>query len=94
MATEFERAEISKRRGQVAAGMRPGEEKREFIARQGREEARGTEDLRSLDEEAYRQRNENAVQGSMRKGGKIRKTGLYRLHRGERVVPKRSRRRR
>jgi hypothetical protein len=93
MATEKERAMMSKTRGQVAAGMRPGEEKREFIARQGREEARGREDMQSLEQEAYRQRNVNAVEGSMRKGGKVRKTGLYRLHRGERVVPKRTRRR-
>jgi hypothetical protein len=93
MATEKERARMSITRGQVASGMRPGEEKREFISRQSREEARGREDMQSLEQEAYRQRNENAVQGSMRKGGKVRKTGLYRLHRGERVVPKRGRRR-
>lgn len=27
------------------------------------------------------------VLGSMKKGGKIKKTGLYRLHKGEKVVP-------
>ncbi len=29
------------------------------------------------------------VLGSFRKGGNVRKTGLYRLHKGERVVPRR-----
>lgn len=27
------------------------------------------------------------VLGTMKKGGKIKKTGLYKLHKGERVVP-------
>jgi hypothetical protein len=27
------------------------------------------------------------VEGSLRKGGRIKKTGLYRLHKGEEVVP-------
>lgn len=27
------------------------------------------------------------MMGSFKKGGKVKKTGLYRLHRGERVVP-------
>lgn len=30
-----------------------------------------------------------AILGSKRKGGKVRKTGDYRLHRGERVLTKR-----
>lgn len=28
------------------------------------------------------------IAGSMRQGGKIRKTGIYKLHRGERVLNK------
>jgi hypothetical protein len=31
--------------------------------------------------------------GSMKRGGRVHKTGLYKLHRGERVVPKRRGRR-
>lgn len=29
----------------------------------------------------------NAILGSLKKGGRIKKTGLYRLHKGELVVP-------
>jgi hypothetical protein len=92
MPDESERAAMSKTRGQVAAGIRDPEERRKFIARQGGEEASGRENLTALGQDAYRQRNINAVQGSMKKGGIIRKTGLYRMHKGERVVPKRSKR--
>jgi triphosphoribosyl-dephospho-CoA synthetase len=34
-----------------------------------------------------------AVIASMKRGGRVHKTGIYRLHRGERVVPKRRGRR-
>ena len=88
MATELERASVSRQRGKVAAGMQPGEEKREFIAKQGQQEAKGKDDLGELSQEAYRQRNINAVQGSMKKGGVVPKTGVYKLHKGEHVVPK------
>jgi hypothetical protein len=33
------------------------------------------------------------VLASMKRGGRVHKTGLYRLHRGERVIPKRRGRR-
>jgi hypothetical protein len=32
-------------------------------------------------------KDEETVEGSMRKGGRVKKTGLYRLHKGEEVVP-------
>jgi hypothetical protein len=92
MPTEQERADMSRTRGEVAAGISDREKRRKFVERQGEEERTGKENLTSLGEEAYRQRNINTVQGSMRKGGKVRKTGLYRLHSGERVVPKRTKR--
>lgn len=92
MPTEQERAETSKFRGQVASGIRDPEERRKFVARQGEEEARGKSDTAALSEDAFRQRNVNTVQGSFRKGGKVKKTGVYRLHKGERVVPRKSKR--
>ena len=88
MATEQERAEMSKTRGQVGAGMKPGPEKRAFISKQGEQEAKGKDDLGELSQEAYRQRNINAVQGSFKKGGVVPKTGVYKLHKGEHVVPR------
>ena len=32
---------------------------------------------------------EGVIPGSMRKGGRVKKTGLYRVHKGERVVGRR-----
>jgi hypothetical protein len=92
MADETERAAMSRTRGQVAAGMSDPDARRKFIARQGEEESRGKSDLAGLGQDAYRQRNVNTVQGSFKRGGRVKKTGVYKLHRGERVVPKRSRR--
>jgi hypothetical protein len=34
------------------------------------------------------------VQGSFKKGGKVKKTGLYKLHKNETVVPAKKRRKR
>ena len=86
--TEQERANMSKRRGVVAAGMDPGPKQREFVARQGEEERKGKENLQGLGEDAFRQQNLNAVKGSMKKGGMIPSTGVYKLHKGEKVIPK------
>ena len=88
MATEQERAQMSKTRGQVAASMPAGPERTKFISKQGEQEAKGKDDLSELGAEAYRQRNIQAVQGSMKKGGTVPKTGVYKLHKGEKVVPK------
>jgi hypothetical protein len=93
--TEQERANISKIRGEVAARMPSGtaEEraaKREFIARQGEMERKGKPDYEDLDAQTYRQRNANAVRdvlGGRKKGGPIEKTGLYKMHEGETVIP-------
>ena len=74
MPDEQERARMSQLRGRVAAGMKPGEERRKFIERQGREEAEGRENLGELGQEAFRQQNYNAVQGSMKRGGRVKKT--------------------
>lgn len=32
--------------------------------------------------------NKNKVLGSYKKGGKVKKTGLYKLHKGEKVLKK------
>ena len=87
MASEESRAALSRTRGEVAAGMSNQEAKKKFIARQGEEETKGKQDLSGLSEDAFRQRNIN-VAGSFKKGGKVPKTGIYKLHKGETVTPK------
>lgn len=93
MANEQDRADTSRMRGVVASQITDSAERKNFIARQGEEEARGNRDQQPLREGAQRQSNLNAVRGSFKRGGKVRKTGLYRLHRGERVIAKRSKKR-
>jgi len=39
-------------------------------------------------------RTEQPVLGSYKKGGKVKKTGLYKLHKGEKVVPVKSKKKR
>lgn len=91
MATEDERAKVSQERGQAASGIRDSEERKKFISRQGEEERSGREDLGGLAQDAYRQRNVNAVQ-SFKRGGKVKRTGIYKLHKGERVTPRKTKR--
>jgi hypothetical protein len=87
MADEQKRADVAKMRGTVAAGMQPGPDKKAFIAAQGESEKGGKDTTADMESSAYRQRNVNAVQGSFKKGGHVAKTGLYKLHKGETVVP-------
>jgi hypothetical protein len=93
--SEQERAGISRGRAEVAARMPSGTAderaaKREFIARQGEMERNGKPDYDELAAQSYRQRNVNAVSdvlGGRKKGGPIEKTGLYKMHEGETVIP-------
>lgn len=85
--TEQQRADLSKRRGQVAAGITDSAARKAFIARQGQEEAKGSKDTSGLESELYRERNRQAAQGSFQKGGTVPRTGNYKLHKGEKVVP-------
>jgi hypothetical protein len=86
MASEESRAAMSRTRGEVAAGMSDQEAKKKFIARQGTEESKGKQDLSGLSEDAFRQRNVN-VAGSFKHGGTVPKTGIYKLHKDEKVIP-------
>lgn len=60
MADEQAQADMSQTRGKVAAGMPPGQAKKDFIARQGE----GKTPLEELGAEAYRQQNVNAAGGT------------------------------
>jgi hypothetical protein len=87
MATERQRADLSKRRGQAAAGITDSAARKTFIARQGQEEAKGGKDLTGLEQETSRERNRQAVLGSFKQGGTVPKTGNYKLHKDEKVIP-------
>lgn len=59
MATEQYKADLAKRRGQVAAGIQDPEAKKKFIARQGEDK---TSDV-DLEAETHRERNRQALGG-------------------------------
>jgi hypothetical protein len=86
MATEQEKADLSKTRGTTAAHISDPAERRSYIAAQGNAEAKGGEDktpeLRQAD---FNKRNELAAIGSMKRGGTAKRSGPYLLHAGEKV---------
>jgi hypothetical protein len=89
MAEQAE-ADVSKQRGQTSAYIKDPAEKRAYISRQG-EGKTSTSDLKQED---YNMRNKLASQGSMKKGGRVKRTGMYKLHKNETVVTaKKSRKR-
>lgn len=79
---EKDEALLSQRRGRVAGALKDPEEKRRFIARQGSGKATREE----LETETQRVSNLHAL-GSYQKGGKVKKTGIYKVHKGEVVIP-------
>jgi len=86
MANEQDRASITAVRGRQAARM-SGAQRKKYIA----DSAGVDTDYQNTAEETAgvsKMQQTQDVLGSMKKGGKIKKTGLYRLHKGERVVPK------
>jgi hypothetical protein len=87
MATEQEKADLSRTRGTIAAGISDAGEKRRFIAAQGESEAKGQDKTSELSQDAFNKRNQLTVLGSMKRGGTAKKTGPYLLHAGEKVSP-------
>jgi hypothetical protein len=97
MPDEQARAALSKLRGQAAANISDPDEKKKFISRQGDTEKKGAtaSDYDSMQKEA-----ENTIAlggstkdvkplGSYAKGTpSVPKTGVYKIHEGEAVVPK------
>jgi hypothetical protein len=86
-ATEQEKADLSKTRGVTAAHIPDAAEKRDYIAAQGKAESKGMDQTKELKQGDFNKRNELAVLGSMKKGGLIKKTGLYKMHKDEIVLP-------
>jgi hypothetical protein len=85
--TEEEKAALANQRGKVAAYIPDAEQKKAFIYAQGNAEAKGKDNYSDLSQQTFNKRNELAVLGSMKKGGRVHVTGLYKLHAGEKVVP-------
>lgn len=86
-ATEQEKADVSRSRGVTAAHIPDAAEKRDYIAAQGKAESKGMDKTPELKQQDFNERNKLAVLGSMKKGGSVKKTGLYQLHAGEHVIP-------
>jgi hypothetical protein len=100
--SEEMRAALSKRRGSIKLDG-SAEEKQKFLSRQGDEEAgaksdadkdaayerveKETEAAETVNAAGLPYRKADKVLGSFKKGGKVKKTGVYKLHKNEVVVP-------
>jgi hypothetical protein len=100
MPTEQEKADLSKKRGQAAAQISDPDQRRKFIAEQGDDERKGKG---SASPDEYEHLNKDAddtlatggtnksVLGSYAKGtDSVPKTGVYKVHKGEQIVPAKS----
>jgi hypothetical protein len=82
-------ARTSIARGKAAAKM-TGQAQRDYISRQGKVDTYGGGFEPVIRENLLEHGNTKgkiAYSGSMKKGGNVKKTGLYRLHKGEQVIP-------
>jgi hypothetical protein len=85
--SEQEKADVSKSRGVTAAHIPDSAAKREYIAKQGQAESKGMDKTPELKQEDFNKRNQLVVEGNMKKGGIVPKTGLYKMHKNEVVLP-------
>jgi len=87
MATEQERAALAKSRGKEAAGMlKSGASTasvRSFVSAQGDKESEARRINRTIGKEA----GFKSDPMSFKHGGTVPKTGIYKLHKGEEVIP-------
>jgi len=82
---EQEAADLSKMRGQKAAEIKDPKRKQEFIAAQGKAEAKNKGKLSVIDKKHL---TEEALMPQYKRGVKrVPKTGPAVLHKGERVIP-------
>lgn len=84
--SEQERAALSQQRGQDAARIKDPEKRRAFVAEQGKQEAAG-KDFSQIKNETDAYETGEALKGSFKDGGTAHEDGLYRLHKGEKVIP-------
>lgn len=84
--TEQQKADLSKARGAIAGGIKDTGEKKKFIAKSA-DIDKNYDDVAQGASIEYNRQNREAVLGSFKKGGDVKKTGNYKLHEGEKVVP-------
>lgn len=93
MATEQEKADLSKKRGQAAATISDPDQKKKFVAAQGEAEKKGNANYEGLNKEA----DDTLATGGTNIAAGVKsykfgtnfvpKTGLALLHKGEKVTP-------
>lgn len=90
--TEQDRAELAKQRGRIAATITDPKKRQAYVSAQGNEESRsrflfGNKKGGEIPRAMRTNSTTDTVLGSFKRGGKVKKTGLYKLHAKERVVP-------
>jgi hypothetical protein len=85
--SEQEKADVSKSRGVTAAHIPDSAEKKSYISAQGDLEAKGKDKTADLKQGDFNKRNQLVVEGNMKKGGIVPRTGLYKMHKNEVVLP-------
>src|SRR5258708_4395631 len=94
MATEQDKADLTKVMGQTAAGIADKDKQRKFIASSSNMDKDFEGTKKSSTDEGMRQFNaqqQKAVEDvlpKLHKGGKVKKDGAYQLQKGETVLPK------
>jgi hypothetical protein len=84
---EQDRANLSIRRGKIAAGISDPQARAAYIAAQGNVGTNNASAQAKLENDTHNDETSKVI-GSFKKGGKVKKTGLYKLHKGEEVLPK------
>jgi len=87
--TEEEKAALTQTRGRQAAKIKDPEEKKAYIAGSADVDKDFDATAQSTAIQENKQKSQEVL-GSMKKGGPIEKTGIYKLHKGEHVIPKES----
>jgi hypothetical protein len=84
---ELERAELSKMRGEHAKKIKDPKERKKYIALQGEKEVESKRETGKYGASTYDLRNRTVAEpDSYKRGGKVRKTGKAKVHKGERVL--------
>ena len=83
--SEQVRAAMSQQRGKDAARIKDPEKRRAFVAEQGKQEAAG-KDFSKIQNETDAYETGEALKGSFKHGGTAHEEGVYKLHKGEKVM--------
>lgn len=93
MADEYQRAAMTAERGRQASQIKDSSERKKYISESSLVDtnpAKAAESTSAKGNELQR----GKVMGSMKKGGRVKRTGTYKLHKGEKVTSaKKSRKR-